>query len=330
MKQKLRNISLYDFDKDRSNAGYLSLLKNITFWKKYTRTPSIGTVLASLGNYPLEERLMLQGIDVRCPLYDLSNSVVTTEVIKFLAETKKTTEKLIVNYPYWISDRIFTDKNIYQFLKMMWERSKDEDILYGVYEAFRYNRENIESLIDDYKYNIKSLVNYVYAIYQSEGIRIRDIIGHLFDCNRMCLSMGKKFDKYPRFLLSTHSIIMKTYSSFNATYDEEKFTESVERYSKYKYKYGEYAVTIPKTPQDLINEGVELNHCVSSYIKPIINGITQVMFIRERKNLSKSLLTMEILGDKIVQVKGHMNRPPVEKEIKFINRFAKKFNLHYD
>ncbi len=330
MKHKLRNISLYDFDKDMSHAGYLSLLKNIAFWKKYTRTPSIGTVLASLGNYPLEERLMLQGIDIRYPLSDLSNKTVTTEVLKFLTETKKTTERAISNWSFWIADRVFTNKNIYQFLKLMWERSKDEEILYGVYEALRYNFENIESLINDYRYDIKSLVNYVYAIHQSEGTRIRDIIGHLFDCNRMCLSMNKKFDKYPRFLLSTHSIIMKTYSSFTATYDEEKFTESVEKYAKYKYKYGEYAVVIPKTPQDLIDEGIELNHCVSSYIKPIMNGITQVMFIRDRKNLSKSLLTMEILDDKIVQVKGHMNRPPVEKELKFINRFAKKFNLHYN
>lgn len=330
MKQKLSNISLYDFDKELSHAGYLSLLKNISYWKTYTRIPSIGTILASLREYPLEERLMLQGIEVRSSLYDLSNETITRDVLNFLAETKLTTEKVIANYPYWISDRVFTDKTTYQFIRFMWERSKDTDILYSVYEAIGYNGGNLKSLVEEYRYDIKSLVNYIYAIHQSEGSRVRDIIGHLFDCNRMCSLMNKKFDKYPRFLLSTHSIVMRIYSSFTADYDEDKFTESTEKYMKYKYKYGNFAVVIPKKPQELIDEGIELNHCVSSYIKPIMNGITQVMFIRAKENLLKSLLTMEIVDDKIVQVKGYMNRPPVEKEVKFIERFAKKFKLHYN
>ena len=54
-----------------------------------------------------------------------------------------------------------------------------------------------------------------------------------------------------------------------------------------------------------------------------------VVFMREKTNKNKSLVTMEIDGDSIKQAKACCNASPSIKEMKFIEKFAKAKGLKY-
>ncbi len=67
-------------------------------------------------------------------------------------------------------------------------------------------------------------------------------------------------------------------------------------------------VVAPNGAADLVVEGNELRHCVKSYIQKIIDGYTNVMFIRKKNEPDKPFFTVEISNDgQIEQVHGFAN-----------------------
>ena len=54
----------------------------------------------------------------------------------------------------------------------------------------------------------------------------------------------------------------------------------------------------------------------------MIDGETAIVFMRERKKPSESLITLEIIGERIAQAKGFRNRGPSEEEGKFLEKYS--------
>jgi len=110
----------------------------------------------------------------------------------------------------------------------------------------------------------------------------------------------------------------KAYESVYAIYrtfiDEEKYYSALLKFreygadwEKYNYHNGEFMVTYPKGPTDLIEEGAKLKHCVGNYIDIVSNGGTTILFIRKVNEPSKSFFTLEIRGNSIRQCHGATN-----------------------
>lgn len=70
-----------------------------------------------------------------------------------------------------------------------------------------------------------------------------------------------------------------------------------------------FVVIRPDSPEDLAKEGMELHHCVKSYIERVAQGKTNIMFIRKKDEIEKPFFTVEITNDKTIQqVHGSFNR----------------------
>ena len=136
-----------------------------------------------------------------------------------------------------------------------------------------------------------------------------------------------KFNKYPKCLHTNHDIVVKNYNNFKETHDEVVFDKMVDKTLEYMSK--PYSVIVPKQSSDVKNEGVSLNHCSASYVNKIINGETQVVFLRDSKKLEESLVTLEVRDNSIVQAKGYLNRKVNEQEDLFIQKYAKEKKLKY-
>ena len=63
---------------------------------------------------------------------------------------------------------------------------------------------------------------------------------------------------------------------------------------------------------DLINEGFELHHCVSTYIDEYASGKTTIIFIRNQEEIDRPLYTMEFRNKEIVQIRAKYNQEPPE------------------
>ncbi|MGL5188713.1 MAG: PcfJ domain-containing protein, partial [Cetobacterium sp.] len=133
-------------------------------------------------------------------------------------------------------------------------------------------------------------------------------------------------EKYPKYLKSVHDIVSKQFSIFQQTYDEDVFNS---RYEGIDYAYSDntFCLVRPNETSDLKLEGMNLNHCVKSYIGRIIDGKCIILFVRHKKAQDESLITIEVRDNAVVQIKGLNNRNPDEFEYKFIKKYCKNKNL---
>ena len=71
--------------------------------------------------------------------------------------------------------------------------------------------------------------------------------------------------------------------------------EQYEKYPMLKFENEIFTVVIPKTTEDFFNEAQTQQNCVySMYLDKVIQGTTNVVFIRRKDDIEKSLITCEV------------------------------------
>lgn len=183
--------------------------------------------------------------------------------------------------------------------------------------------DNFLSLIKEFNYEPKALVGYlVNYLKPFENQTIHAGISQLHDYYSMGFQIGRKLKKYPKYLRSMHDIIMANYQSYKKDYDQITFQKKIRHELEYKGKF--FCIVNPSNPQDIIIEGTNLNHCVSSYVDRIIKGDTYICFLRIVGLESDSLVTLEVIGKELTQARGSYNRNLSEEEKKFLKEFCQK------
>lgn len=168
--------------------------------------------------------------------------------------------------------------------------------------------------------------HYVVTEVVNQGFtNVSDFVSKLTDYIRMCEDMNVKPVLYSSYITQTHDITSRNYK-IKLTEEQEKIFAS--RYSDFKtFKGQNYIVVAPKNSTDVKEEGNELNHCVASYIKRILDNETKIYFLRSKKDIEARLITIEVKDNKIVQARGNHNRHATEEEMNAIIDFARKNHL---
>lgn len=143
---------------------------------------------------------------------------------------------------------------------------------------------------------------------------------------------GKITNKYPKNLLSEEAIITRrcsekdTIKSIAGNFEE--VMSETEDFS-YRNPIDKFAIVMPTIADELVEEGLQLGHCVASYVKKVVNGDCIVVFMRKSEEKDIPYLTIEILPDRSVpQIEGLNKRHDLSKdEIDFIKRWAKNKHL---
>lgn len=98
---------------------------------------------------------------------------------------------------------------------------------------------------------------------------------------------------------------------------EQEYQEVISQLNVQEYDNGEFSITIPKTTQDIINEGKALHHCVGVYVDKVVRREDMIYFLR--KDINTPYVTIEVKDKKVTQVEGDMN-----------NRFISKGSPEYE
>lgn len=307
---------IYDIDKwdYKEEHRYLKSLIRLIFDSKYTHATNIGTALKHLHEFTYEESLFKQGFDV---WHKLDNKLHTTkQVIKIFKHCGALTNGKV---------EVFNNKT---FQLMVSYTPLDRDYLRELLSCFKYlDSERFYGFLKDHKLNLKSFSEYLYYTKIYEGIdRIVDVIGYLEDYYIMNIEMGRKFEKYPKFLKSKHDITVACYNLFQQKYDEEKFKDAYKDVD-YSYRSKIYSIIKPIDTADVRAEGSDLGHCVASYVPKIIDNMCQIYFMRKNDDIENRLITIEVSDNKVIQVKGAGNRHPYRFELDFIREWADEFGL---
>lgn len=162
--------------------------------------------------------------------------------------------------------------------------------------------------------------------------RYTEIMRDLNDTYKQQLILyGRVKEKYPKHLLEYHAVLSINTEIKHALINEEKFKAQSEVASKYYWKMdkdeGEYIFLYPKNSGDIIDEATQQSNCLKTYIDKFQNGECIIIFMRTKDNPEESLVSIEIIDDKIVQAKQYMNRKITHEQENAIKKFAKKFKL---
>lgn len=150
------------------------------------------------------------------------------------------------------------------------------------------------------------------------------------DLRQQYLLHGKIKEKYPETLQTHHMVVSRQYKAYKEIHDTELFIQRVENYKKYETKIDNYIFIAPKDPKDMIDEATQQSNCLASYVNRVIDGSSQIIFMRDKKTPEKSLITMEIANGRITQALKASNRDPEEAYKVVIRNFAKKYDLIYN
>lgn len=178
---------------------------------------------------------------------------------------------------------------------------------------------NINLLKDIGKFvPLKKLMNY------SKGLKNLHIYRDYLEMSqRLALNYKSKKDLFPRNLISRHDKLQK---KIKIEEDRETKFAVYLRYlelSKYTYEDEKYIVFPAPSIDALKDEGQQQGNCVGyMYLNPYMKGETEIFFIRELANVTKSFITLEFKNGKVVQKELPHHRTNFNNEqLEFIDKW---------
>ena len=90
---------------------------------------------------------------------------------------------------------------------------------------------------------------------------------------------------------------------------EEKYEERrLKLEKKYGFAMSGYVIRAPLGKDEILAEARKLQHCVGGYADRHIQGKTTILFMRKAKKPNEPWLTIEMNGNKLVQIHGYKKR----------------------
>jgi hypothetical protein len=331
LRSQLKGYSLkeiIDCCDDKQYGKFLRFLKD-----SYDRDiTNIGTILLQVPSHARFEQLFSAGFDdIVDYRFKYSINDIPKGLVKLCREHDiKLSNVLLENYKtnpdaYLLAFNLeymsLTDADITRILINTTSLKEH----YGT-RNWEYNYRTIPSFnyLLSRGYNAKALLNYIDHCKTYEAIEDMDFLfRELVDYVRMMSDLSTKYDKYPRHLLTTHRIASRNYTRLKQEFNEEKFKQRINK--DYECTFGEYRFIYPESTQEIKDEASQQSNCVASYIDRVIDGQCHIMFLRKKDNPDKSLVTIEIVDNKIVQAKRRFNDPVTFEDQEAIDKWNKKY-----
>lgn len=324
--QGLRLEELFDSFDDQKYAKFLKFIQRQESWGY--PISNIGTILDRVPKYSYMEQIYSAGFE-DIVIYDKHEGFKygINDIPKSLVKVAKNNKVKISNraIKYWKEnpDAHYIGYNL-EFITL-----DDEDINnIWMSDEYRNRTEGYVSyfnmLIHNFGYNAKALFLYIDTLKTFEALEdMRFVMKELYDYARMMNVISPKYDKYPRNFLTTHKIACRNYNRLKKEFPEDLFKKRINK--NYEYIYRDYKFIYPDCVQDIKDEAVQQNNCVASYIDGVIDGRCHIMFLRKKDSLDKSLVTLEIVNNQIVQAKRRFNEPVTAEDQEAIDKWNKKF-----
>jgi hypothetical protein len=182
--------------------------------------------------------------------------------------------------------------------------------------GFRSNNSKatfIEYLLDIAvmsKSSMKTLINYLHnqqfayrensggiTLPYTEALAMRDY-----------LAIAKKYnivvDGLPSNLKAAHFYIQNNIKYAGNEEKDKEFKSAVNNYKHLEMKGKTYSVIVPESIDAMIKEGMDMHHCIASYIDMVCNGAI-VLFLRKTESIDESFVSFEVDSDgEFIQIKG--------------------------
>ena len=191
------------------------------------------------------------------------------------------------------------------------------------------------NILENPQYNLqlRRFVDYALFDLYAQGIpNITDTLWHEYkDYLEMQMQFhGKVKEKYPASFKTEHDVITLKMNQVRAIQQCENFGERCREIEDLVYQYGEYCIIVPTQPEELAEEGVNLSHCIKSYIGRVSSGECHILFLRKSRNPEQSLVTLQLNNKCICQAQGLNRRAITKEEREFLLRWGAEKGINID
>lgn len=150
----------------------------------------------------------------------------------------------------------------------------------------------------------------------------------------MVRRMHVDYPTFPKFLKTRHDILAKNYKVVKDQEKNERIQaqyDAIQPWEDTKGLSSTFTIVAPKTANDIVDEANQQHNCVASYIDRVANGNTHILFLRERTNPEKSLVTVQVTKESwgelvIKQAYQAFNMPITEDQKEFLDKWVKRIN----
>lgn len=156
---------------------------------------------------------------------------------------------------------------------------------------------------------------------------------YLQACNYLGLDMTLPKNRYPHDFKHWHDIRIDQYHTAKAIKDRQERKELYEKFKQVANKYislertltkDDYLCIIALSPQQLIYEGEQLNHCVGrmNYDQKFVREESLIFFIRNKLAPNTPFVTLEysLKNHKVLQCYAEHDTKPADDVLEFVNK----------
>lgn len=187
------------------------------------------------------------------------------------------------------------------------------------YKLIKYLSDvnRIEELIkyckpyDLMKYHIKNKDIYMYLDYLSMA-------------KQQKMDLKDKSILYPKKLKEKHDDLQHQIRVKKDKNINKLIKKRYEQIKKNEFQNSKFVVYPVKSIEELIDESSQQNNCVKTYAERIAMKKCDIYFMRLLTNTKKSLVTIEVRDNKIVQKRTKNNEITTKEQDKFLNIWEKK------
>ena len=142
-----------------------------------------------------------------------------------------------------------------------------------------------------------------------------------------------RMEKYPQTWLSATHKQQQEYQNLQHLERMEengntaKFDNSIEVNKHLEWEQDNYLIRMPTSAEDIRDEADQMHHCVATYIPQIEAGEKIVMFMRDKENPDKSLVTVEVIDGAITQAYAQRDTYPSIPCMVWLTKWAQEKDL---
>ena len=164
-------------------------------------------------------------------------------------------------------------------------------------------------------------------MHKIDNFNMNHYVDYIINCEKLKYDISLSNINKPSDLKAAHDRVNTLVLRLKNKNKQIDFAKQVNSYRK-TYEYFEddkYAIIAPQTISAVVKEGRDLSHCVGGYVDRIIKGSSVILFIREKSDIYKRLVTLEWNPqlNKKVQNYGYKDELPPIEVLDFIARWEK-------
>lgn len=232
---------------------------------------------------------------------------------------------------FWIEEKFGTNEAMYLAEKLVQSGVRSFNFGHGYRYDANGDIDSFTKIIEsEYNINLRRFIDYICFDLYRQGYG--EIPGTFFHEYMDYLDMQKSFygkvkEKYPENFKTAHDVIALKINQAKAAEQCLNFTEQAEAVKHLEYAHNGYCIVVPTSPQELADEGINLSHCVGSYIERVASGECHILFLRRKSTPEKSLVTLQLSGKRIVQAQGINRRGMTGPERKFLQHWGSEKDI---